>query len=86
MTVVTRRIPSQITSEQDHKSFSDFSFRLDVYTKSGSDAITGLTKTIYDGTEMLAGMGSSTTTANLGDHVELKLVNTGSNVALDNFA
>ena len=80
------RISLSNTSKQDHKSFSNFSFRLEVYTKSGSDALTGLEKTIYNGTEMLTGMGSSATTANLGDHVELKLVNTGSNIALNNFA
>ena len=60
---------------------------MQVHTKSGADAITGLTKEVYDGTDMLAGMGSSeATTANLGDHVELKLANTGSETALDNFA
>ena len=70
------------------KSFSKFSFRLQVHTKAGSDAITGLTKSTYStGTAMLAGMGSSAaTTANLGDHVELKLANTGTNTALTNFA
>ena len=60
---------------------------MQVYTKAGSDTITGLTKKIYDGTEMLAGMGSSQAiTVNLGDHVELKLANTGTNVALTDFA
>ena len=74
-------------NKQDHNSFSNFFFRLQVHTKSGSVAITGLEKKAYDGTDMLDGMGSSeATTANLGDHVELKLANTDTNDALDNFA
>ena len=80
------RLAGGNSSEQHHKPFSNFYFSLEVHTRPGSDAIT-LVKKAYDGTAMLDGMGSSVATkANLGDHVELKLVNTDGNDALDNFA
>ena len=58
-----------------------------VFKKSGSVALTGIAKKAYDGTSMLAGMETAAATeANLGDHMELKLANTGTHTALDNFA
>ena len=60
---------------------------MQVFKKSGSVALTGIAKKAYDGTSMLAGMETAAATAaNLGDHMELKLANTGSHTALANFA
>ena len=71
-----------------YKWFLNYFIRLEVHTKSGSEEVTGLTKKAYDkASPMLAGMGSTlATAANLGDHVELKLANIGTNTALNNFA
>ena len=59
--------------------------RLQVLKKSGSDALTALTKQTYAGTPMLTGT-SAATAANLGDHMELRLANTGSHTALSSFS